>query len=56
MSDTDLPSGYRWATETETEAWTKDPLGHPEIITVPRTTDHTGKPYTEGEADLAVPL
>lgn len=50
------PPGYRWATEEETERWT---LGDDEImsraIVVPLSTDSTGRPYTEGEADLAVP-
>lgn len=48
MSDTDLPSGYRWATEHE--------MDRPDAIVVQRTVDSTGRPYTEGEADLAVPV
>jgi len=49
----DLPTGYRWADEDECDAIVHDPsLPH---IVVPRTFDSTGKPYTEGEADIAVP-
>jgi hypothetical protein len=47
-TDADLPAGYRWATAEETE------MGVPGIV-VPRTVDNTGKPYTQGEADIAVP-
>lgn len=49
---TDLPKGYRWATESETENWENVPG----LIVVPRTTDSTGLPYIQGEADLAVPI
>lgn len=49
---TDLPKGYRWANEFETE----NSETIPGIIVVPRTADNTGKPYTQGEADLAVPI
>lgn len=49
------PRGYRWATEEETERWTNNPDALPEAITVPLATDSAGRPYTEGEADLAVP-
>lgn len=45
---TDLPAGYRWAREDE--------LDRPDAIAVPRTTDHTGNPYTGNEADIAVPM
>lgn len=44
---TDLPAGYRWATEDETD--------RPDAIIVKRTADSTGRPYTQDEADLAVP-
>jgi hypothetical protein len=47
LSDTDLPAGYRWATEDETD--------RPDAIPVKRTADSTGRPYTQDEADLAVP-
>jgi hypothetical protein len=50
----DLPTGYRWATAAETEAHGITP--NPEMLVVPRTTDAEGKPYTSGEADLALPL
>lgn len=45
----DLPTGYRWANEEETE---NPPAG---AILVPLTTDSTGRPYAQDEADLAVP-
>lgn len=48
--ESDLPAGYRWATAEETEA------GHPDAIMVKRSTDSTGRPYTEDEADVAVPI
>jgi len=50
----DLPPGYRWATADETEANSVTP--DPEMRVVSRTADSTGKPYTGGEADLALPL
>lgn len=46
----DLPRGYRWATEFESEH------NPPDTIVVQRTADATGVPYTHGEADLAVPI
>jgi hypothetical protein len=51
---TDLPTGYRWATaeETEAHAVTENPM----MVVVPRTVDSSGTPYTEGEADLALPI
>lgn len=53
QEDIDLPDGYRWATgELETEAG----MEIPGAMTVTRTFDSTGKRYTEGEADLAVPV
>jgi hypothetical protein len=45
----DLPVGYRWATADETEA------NLPDAIVVPRTLDSSGRPYIQGEADIAVP-
>lgn len=45
---TDLPAGYRWATFEEIE--------RPDAIVVPRTVDSNGTPYTDGEADIAVPV
>jgi hypothetical protein len=48
----DLPPGYRWAIPDEVERW--DSI--PGIIVVPRTVDSNGVAYTQGEADLAVPL
>lgn len=48
----DLPEGYRWASEDECEGW-ENVSG---IISVPRTFDSNGVPYTHDEADLAVPL
>lgn len=52
MAD-DLPAGWRWATERETEAI----LGgaNLEHRVIPRTVDSTGVPYTHDEADVAVP-
>src|SRR3954468_14595853 len=50
----DLPRGYRWATGPETEAHGVTP--NPDMIVVPRTADASGKPYTHGEADLALPV
>ena len=47
MSMTDLPPGYRWATEEE--------MDRPDAIVVPLTADSTGRPYVQDEADLAVP-
>lgn len=46
--DTDLPPGYRWATEDELEA--------PGAIVVPRSADSNGVTYTQEEADIAVPV
>lgn len=51
--DIDLPVGYRWATAEETEMGGMDIPG---AMLVTRTFDSTGKRYTEGEADLAVPV
>lgn len=51
MSNQDLPDGYRWATAEETENWENVPG----IIVVPRSCDSNGTPYTQDEADLAVP-
>jgi hypothetical protein len=51
---TDLPTGYRWATSSETEKHMRTP--NPDMLVVPRTTDHRGIPYTQGEADLALPI
>jgi hypothetical protein len=48
----DLPKGYRWATSEETLDWENVPG----IIVVPRTVDSNGVPYTQDEADLAVPI
>jgi len=48
----DLPEGYRWATEEETER-NEEIIG---AIVVKRTADSTGRPYTQDEADIAVPL
>jgi hypothetical protein len=53
MSD-DLPDGYRWATADECETFAADPGGHPEMIIVTRTADASGRPYTEGESDVAI--
>lgn len=50
--DGDLPKGYRWADEDETERHGVDPI--PGAIVVLRTVDSRGVPYTD-EADLAVP-
>lgn len=52
VDDLDLPPGYRWATAEETMT-EPHPFG---TIVVIRTEDSSGKPYTQGEADLAVPL
>lgn len=49
----DLPAGYRWATEDETEQ--HNATGLPGAIVVPRTADSSGAPYTQDEADVAVP-
>lgn len=56
MSDTDLPDDYRWATEAETEAYSAHPGDYPDMIVVPRTADCNGVPYTQDEADMAVPI
>lgn len=48
LSATDLPAGYRWATEDE--------MDREDAIVVPRTIDYNGTPYTDGEADIAVPV
>jgi len=48
LGDVDLPAGYRWAREDE--------MDREDAIVVPRTADSTGRPYTQGEADLAVPV
>ena len=50
----DLPAGYRWATEDETEAWGVG-VRYPGERWIKRTADSTGTPYTQDEADLAVP-
>lgn len=47
MSDSDLPKGYRWAREDE--------MDRHDAIVVPRSVDSQGIPYTQDEADLAVP-
>lgn len=52
---TDLPKGYRWATEDEFQRY----LNRERIqgaVTVIRTVDSQGTPYTHEEADLAVPF
>jgi hypothetical protein len=50
----DLPCGYRWATGEGCEAYARGdfPGATPIVI---RTYDSEGRPYTEGEAELAVP-
>jgi hypothetical protein len=48
----DLPKGYRWATELETEYFDKIDGA----IVVSRTEDSNGQPYTQQEADIAVPI
>lgn len=48
----DLPKGYRWANELESELYKKIPGA----IVVKRTADSNGQPYTQDEADIAVPL
>ena len=53
--NSDLPDGYRWANAEETEAYGINPAAFPSMMVVIRTTDASGKPYTEGEADLALP-
>lgn len=50
----DLPSGYRWADADETERIAAGDLT--DYIVVPRSTDSAGVPYTQGEADVAVPI
>lgn len=60
--NTDLPEGYRWATEVETEAYNHIQNGNlregafPGARIIKRTADAEGNPYTQGESDLAVPL
>lgn len=51
MSETDLPTGYRWATADETESWTTIPGA----LLVQRTADSDGQPYMTGTCDVAVP-
>jgi len=55
-ADQDLPEGYRWATEEECEEITAGRPRHIVHIVVPRTVDSSGRPYTQGEADIAVPM
>lgn len=55
MSAPDLPTGYRWATAEETEAYCIDPTRFPMMMVVARDADASGVPYTDGEADLALP-
>jgi len=50
----DLPPGYRWASAYETEAIAAGRLAANHII-VKRTVDAAGNPYTQDEADVAVP-
>lgn len=52
----DLPKGYRWATEDEVERYASDRYNYPEYRIVSRTTDSSGIPYRENEADIAVPI
>lgn len=52
----DLPAGYRWATEAETELYGRKPDAYPGMIVVPRTADSAGTPYIQDESDLALPL
>jgi hypothetical protein len=54
--ESDLPEGYRWANESETEALTDNPMSAPGAVLVPRTVDSSGTPYTQDEADWAVPV
>jgi hypothetical protein len=49
----DLPGGYRWATERECEEFARGERY--DLIVVKRTFDSNGTPYTQDEADLAVP-
>lgn len=51
---TELPAGYRWANEFETEKYLGDPNSLPHAILVHRSHDNQGIPYTNNEADLAV--
>lgn len=43
----DLPKGYRWATEDE--------MHRPDAILVKRTVSSNGHVYTQDESDVAVP-
>jgi hypothetical protein len=52
----DLPDGYRWATADECEAYSVAPSSYPQFIIVTRTVDTHGRPYTEGESDIACPI
>lgn len=53
----DLPVGYRWATEDESERYAMGgESALPDAIVVQRTFDSSGRLYTQNEADLAVPL
>ena len=51
-ANNDLPAGYRWATEDETENFVQ----LTGAIVVKRTTDSNGVPYTQDESDIAVPI
>ena len=51
----DLPTGYRWADEDETDAIASDIGNMRGAILVERTVDSNGYRYTNGEADYAVP-
>jgi len=55
VNDTDLPDGYRWATEEECYVLEGGQFPE-EVRIVARTVDTLGRPYTEGEADIAVPI
>lgn len=57
-ADIDLPVGYRWMDEAETEWYNSRPSGIevPNVIVVQLTTYSDGTPCPPGTADLAVRL
>lgn len=54
--EVDLPPGYRWLNERESERYGAHPEDMPDVIVVRRTVDSTGVRYTQDEADLARPV
>lgn len=51
----DLPDGYRWATPVELDWLGRRDWPEPCRV-IQRTVDAAGVPYTQDEADVAVPI